>query len=65
MSIARRIEELEAAAYRMGFDALSARMGERLKGKSEAELAAIRATLETYTAPPARRCLDLPKSCRN
>jgi uncharacterized protein (UPF0335 family) len=48
MSIARRIEELEAAAYRMGFDALSARMAERLRPKSEAEITAMRAMLEEY-----------------
>jgi len=48
MSIARRIEELEAAAYRQGFEALSRRMAERLRGKSDAEIKAIGAMLETY-----------------
>ncbi len=48
MSIARRIEELEQAAYRAGFDALKRRMTERLRGKSEAEITAARAMLEHY-----------------
>ena len=50
MSIARRIEELEELAYRQGFDALSNRMAERLRHKSEVELAAIRILLERYAA---------------
>lgn len=48
MSIARRVEELEAAAYRQGYDALSARMAERLKHKSDDEIKAISHMLETY-----------------
>jgi uncharacterized protein (UPF0335 family) len=48
MNIARRIQELEEAAYRQGFDAASARMAERLRTKSEAELTAFRAALEVY-----------------
>ena len=48
MSIARRIEELEAEAYRQGFDELSRRMANRLKGKSDSEIRAIGEVLETY-----------------
>lgn len=48
MSIARRIAELEEAAMRRGHDALSQRMGERLRHKTEAELTATRSMLEEY-----------------
>lgn len=49
MSITRRIEELEEAAYRQGHAALDKRMAQRLRGKSEAEIKAIRHMLEHYT----------------
>ena len=48
MSIQRRIEELEAEAMRQGYDALSARMGERVSQLSSAELASLSAQLEHY-----------------
>ena len=48
MSVERRIQALEQAAYQQGFDALSRRMEERLKGRSDAEIKAIGSMLETY-----------------
>jgi len=48
MSVARRIEELEEAAYRQGRDAASRRMAERLRNKSDAEITAMRAMLEEF-----------------
>lgn len=48
MSLERRINELEEAAYRQGHDALSRRMTERLRAKSGEELHAIGIALESY-----------------
>ena len=48
MSLDRRISELEALAMRQGFDALSARLRERVAALTPAELAALQAALEAY-----------------
>ena len=48
MTPERRIQALEAAAKQRGWDATSKRLETRLKGKSEAELAALTAALEHY-----------------
>ena len=48
MSITRRLEELEAEAYRQGFDELSKRMAERIAAKSDSEIEAIAHMLETF-----------------
>lgn len=48
MNIARRIADLEQAAYRQGHTELRRRMDERLRKKSADEVTAIRAMLEEY-----------------
>jgi hypothetical protein len=48
MNTRKRIEQLEAAAIRQGWDVLSRRMDARLKHLSDAQVTALRAALETY-----------------
>lgn len=48
MSLSKRIAQLEAQAIRQGWDALSNRMDANLKHLTDAQLASLRAALETY-----------------
>lgn len=48
MSLHKRIAQLEAQAIRQGWDAMAARMDANLKHLTDAQIAALRAALETY-----------------
>lgn len=45
MTPERRLEQLEEAAYRQGYDALTRRMDARLRTMSDAEIAALESLL--------------------
>ena len=48
MNTRKRIEQLEAAAIRQGWDVMAARLDERLRDMPEPQLTALRQALEAY-----------------